>query len=178
MQQIAKSEDIEFLKLCVETNDVLNNMFVFTANELGVSRMEKMLHIKNEKKWDLETRKLNIAAKMNDSKMSISDLKNLISEYEQEIQFINNNQTQEIIIVSCGLTEGKLKTINNIIENVLPLNISYKMELNDTTSSNIYIGMHNRASPQIVCCDNGLFSIEEKTFLSTYCLMNKNIILC
>ena len=40
MQQIAKAEDIEFSKLNVSINEVIRNMFVFTADETGVMRFE------------------------------------------------------------------------------------------------------------------------------------------
>ena len=46
MQQIAKAEDIEFSKLNVSINEVIRNMFVFTADETGVIRFEKLLGIK------------------------------------------------------------------------------------------------------------------------------------
>ena len=42
IQQIAKAEDIEFTKLNTSITEVIRNMFVFTANETGVKRFEKL----------------------------------------------------------------------------------------------------------------------------------------
>jgi len=49
IQQIATSEDIEFSKLKANMVRILENMFILTADELGISRFENMLKIIPEK---------------------------------------------------------------------------------------------------------------------------------
>ena len=71
IQQIAKAEDIEFSKLNTSINEVIRNMFVFTANETGVQRFEKLLGIKPKAAQSLDDRKIYILSMMNRRKMSL-----------------------------------------------------------------------------------------------------------
>ena len=74
MQQIAKAEDIEFSKLNVSINKVIRNMFVFTADETGVMRFEKLLGIKPKAAQSLDDRKIYILSMMNRRKMTNGDV--------------------------------------------------------------------------------------------------------
>ena len=58
IQQIAKAEDIEFTKLNTSITEVIRNMFVFTADETGVKRFEKLLGITPKAAQSLDDRKI------------------------------------------------------------------------------------------------------------------------
>lgn len=65
IQQIAKAEDKEFLKLAHESENVINNMFISTSNEEGVKRFEKLLGIIPDNGRTLEERRQDVIIHMN-----------------------------------------------------------------------------------------------------------------
>lgn len=132
MQQIAKAEDIEFSKLKVQTQEVIRNMFVFTANELGVRRFEKILGITPKAAQSLEDRKIYILSMMNRRKMSLSELTAMLSNYSEGIELINDMSNMEMI-VTINTDAGSLETLNNIIDEILPMNIYFEFSLQRET---------------------------------------------
>lgn len=128
IQQIAKAEDIEFSKLNASINDVIRNMFVFTADETGVQRFEKIFGIKPKASQSLEDRKLYILSMMNRRKMSLSELTAMLSNYSEGIALINDISNMEMI-VEINTDAGSLETLNNIIDEILPLNIYFEFAL-------------------------------------------------
>ena len=65
IQQIARAEDLEFEKLKAVTTQVIRNMFVYTADETGVKRFEKVFKITPKASQSLEDRKAYILSMMN-----------------------------------------------------------------------------------------------------------------
>lgn len=124
IQQIAKAEDIEFSKLNVAINEVIRNMFVFTADETGVMRFEKLLRIKPKAAQSLDDRKIYILFMMNQRKMSLSELMAMLSNYSEGITILNDIANMEMI-VEINTDAGSLDTLNNIIDEILPLNIYF-----------------------------------------------------
>ncbi len=124
MQQIAKAEDIEFSKLNVSINEVIRNMFVFTADEAGVMRLEKLLGIKPKAAQSLDDRKIYILSMMNRRKMSLSELMAMLSNYSEGITILNDIANMEMI-VEVGTSTVNIQTINDILEEILPLNIYF-----------------------------------------------------
>ena len=53
-QELAKTEDLEFLRLYGETDRALKNLFIETADEYGVKRLEKIAGIYPEAEDTLE----------------------------------------------------------------------------------------------------------------------------
>ncbi|MDE6888632.1 MAG: YmfQ family protein [Eubacterium sp.] len=124
MQQIAKAEDIEFSKLNVSINEVIRNMFVFTADETGVMRFEKLLGIKPKVEQSLDDRKIYVLSMMNRRKMSLSELMTMLSNYAEGITILNDIANMEMI-VEVGASTVNIHTINDILEEILPLNIYF-----------------------------------------------------
>lgn len=125
VQQIAKAEDLEFSKLNTCINEAIHNMFVFTANERGVERFEKMLGITPKTTQSLDDRKIYISSMMNRRKMSLSELTAMLSNYCEDIELINDTSKMEMIVK----TQKKnidIFIINDILDEVLPMNILYK----------------------------------------------------
>ena len=65
-QEIAKVENIEFLRLYGETQRTLNNMFIEYADEYGVKRLENIAGIYPESTDTLEQRKARLYVYWND----------------------------------------------------------------------------------------------------------------
>lgn len=124
IQQIAKAEDIEFSKLNTSINEVIRNMFVFTANETGVQRFEKLLGIKPKAAQSLDDRKIYILSMMNRRKMSLSELMTMLSNYSEGITILNDIANMEMI-VEINTDAGNLDMLNKIIDEILPLNIYF-----------------------------------------------------
>ena len=132
MQQIAKAEYIEFSKLNVSINEVIRNMFVFTADETGVIRFEKLLGIKPKAAQSLDDRKIYILSMMNRRKMSLSELMAMLSNYSEGITLLNDITNMEMI-VEINTDAGSLDTLNSIIDEILPLNIYFMFAMQRET---------------------------------------------
>ncbi len=65
-KEIAKTEDIEFLRLYGETDRALKNLFIETADEYGVKRLEKVAGIYPDSEDTLEQRKARLYVYWND----------------------------------------------------------------------------------------------------------------
>lgn len=125
-------------------------MFVLTANELGIGRFEKILGIIDMKNKELEARRMYVKAKLNNSKMSLSDLANLISEDGSKTEIIPDISTGDLITVINATTKSKLETINKTVDEILPMNIFYKVSAKEQVKGNIYKNIYLRISPKIV----------------------------
>lgn len=132
IQQIAKAEDIEFSKLNTSINEVIRNMFVFTANETGVQRFEKLLGIKPKAAQSLDDRKIYILSMMNRRKMSLSELMTMLSNYSEGITILNDIANMEMII-EINTDAGSLDMLNRIIDEILPLNIYFMFAMQRET---------------------------------------------
>lgn len=122
MQQIAKAEDIEFSKLNVSINEVIRNMFVFTADETGVIRFEKLLGIKPKAAQSLDDRKIYIISMMNRRKMGLSEIEAMLSDYCKGIKLVGDICNMEMI-VEMGTDASNMGAISDLLEEILPLNI-------------------------------------------------------
>lgn len=132
IQQIAKAEDIEFSKLNTKIKEVIRNMFVFTADETGVMRFEKLLGIKPKAAQSLDDRKIYILSMMNRHKMSLSELMAMLSNYSEGITILNDIANMEMI-VEINTDAGSLDMLNKIIDEILPLNIYFMFAMQRET---------------------------------------------
>jgi hypothetical protein len=132
IQQIAKAEDIEFSKLNVSINEVIRNMFVYTADESGVQRFEKILGIKPKAAQSIDDRKIYILSIMNRRKMSLQELTAMLSNYSEGLTLLNNISNMEMI-VEINTDAGSLEILNQIIDEILPLNIYFEFALQRET---------------------------------------------
>lgn len=153
MQQIANAEDKEFLKLKAQTEEVIGNMFVYSSNERGIERFERMLGITSKTK-NLETRKLKVLSKLHQAKMSLADIKKLISNYTQGIELQCNMESQEFKIYFNSLSKDGLIEIDGIIDDIIPLNIYYTLNANESTYKHtVSYGIYSRCT-QHICVYN------------------------
>ncbi len=133
MQAIAKAEDLEFDKLRLAIDEVINNMFVFTANEIGIVRLEKILGITPKSIQSLDDRRINILAMMNRRKMSLSELTAMLSNYSEGIELINDFSNLSMI-VTLNSDASSIEALNKIIDEILPLNVYFEFALQRETN--------------------------------------------
>lgn len=125
IQQIAKAEDIEFSKLYVSINEVINNQFLFTANEIGIQHFEKILGIKPKAKQSLEDRKIYILSKLNQHKMSLSELVAILQGYA-DIS-IKTNYDEGTLMLETTSNTLNAAIVYNMIDEIIPLNVHIKV---------------------------------------------------
>lgn len=130
-------------------------MFVLTSDDVGIRRFEKILGIKDIKNQELEARRLYVKAKLNNKKMSLSDIVDLISDNENKAEIVPDINTGDLTTVINATTKSKLETINKTIDEILPMNIFYKISANEKVQGNIYRSIYFRISPTIVIRDTG-----------------------
>jgi len=128
IQQIAKAEDIEFSRLNNSINEVIKNMFVFTANETGVQRFEKLLGIRPKAGQSLDDRKIYILSMMNRRKMSLTEITTMLSDYCRGIRLVSDTGNMDIIVEMSESTLN-IDTVNDMLEEILPLNIYIRFAL-------------------------------------------------
>ncbi|MDE6052163.1 MAG: YmfQ family protein [Lachnospiraceae bacterium] len=122
IQQIARAEDIEFSKLRRRMAETIGNMFIFTANEEGIGRFEKMLGITTDTKQKLDDRRLYLLSVLNRQKMSLSELEKLLKTYADVELIIDPDAGR--LWTKVGDNVSNLKLIYNILDGFMPLNIS------------------------------------------------------
>lgn len=173
IQQIAKAEDIEFSKLNVSINEVIRNMFVFTANETGVQRFEKLLGIKPKAAQSLDDRKIYILSMMNRRKMSLSELMAMLSNYSEGITILNDIANMEMII-EINTDAGSLDILNSIIDEILPLNIYFHFALQRETKikyrlEDLILFAYEPAAAETEYCnsDNNTTQIEKTGYIQS-----------
>ena len=65
-QQISKATTPELEQLLHKIDFILDNWFIDTSDEYGISRMEKIVGIVSDSNIDLETRRFNLLLKMSE----------------------------------------------------------------------------------------------------------------
>lgn len=136
--EMAKAEDIEFSKLRKQAKEAANNMFLVTAGELGVRQFEYLLGIKPKASQSIEERKFIIQSMANRRKMSIRELADMLSGYSDGIEISNNMEQMEMHII-LNTDVGKIKTLYQIVDEILPLNICVLFEHVNRCKLPIYV---------------------------------------
>ena len=108
IQQIANAEDIEFSKLNRAIDRVIKNMFIFTSDETGVARFEAILGI--------------ILLLQNRRKMSLQEIRKLLSENAGEIELIADYEKEEIT-VKVGKDVINIGMLFEMLNDIIPLHI-------------------------------------------------------
>ncbi len=129
IQQIAKAEGIEFSKLYASMDKVTRNMFIYTADESGVARFERMLGITPKAAQSLDDRKVYLIFMMNRKKMGMSELTAMLSGYCSGIKLGSDIANMEMM-VEMGAGTISIDTISDILEETLPLGIYFHFAVN------------------------------------------------
>lgn len=125
-QEIAKTENLEFLRLYGETDRTLKNLFIETADEYGVKRLEKIAGIYPEAEDTLTQRKARLYVYWNDKEPYTEGglkqrLENLCGAGNYEI--ISDYKNYLIHIITNVGGYGIFDEITRILDYFLPANL-------------------------------------------------------
>lgn len=135
IQRIAEAEDAEFFKLNISINEVLRNMFVFTADETGAERFEKLLGIKPKATQSLDDRKSYILLMLNRRKMSLHEIIKLLSEYAEEIELCLDYEKYELTM-KAGDSASNTGMLLKVLDEIMPLQICIFFRMETVTVTN------------------------------------------
>lgn len=145
-QELAKTEDLEFLRLYGETDRALKNLFIETADEYGVKRLEKIAGIYPEAEDTLEQRKARLYVYWNDKEPYTEGelrqrLESLCGAGNYEI--ISDYKKYLIHIITNVGGYGIFDEITRMLDYFLPANLVLDLEnvLRGEGSAGIYYGV-------------------------------------
>lgn len=145
-QEIAKVEDIEFLRLYGETQRALNNFFIEYADEYGISRLEKICGIYPDVNDTLENRRARLYVYWNDKnpyteRELINRLVNICGEGNVEVISDYPNFLIQIITHVGGY--GIFDEVARMLDYFLPANLLLDLlnALYEEGSTGIYYGV-------------------------------------
>jgi hypothetical protein len=130
-QEIAKTEDAELNILYAEIERVLNNMYIETSDEYGISRLEKIMKINPDAGDTLENRRFRVLSRWNDrvpytDRELYNRLLNLCGEGNFEI--LENYKDYELNIITMVSLIGSFDEICRMMDLMIPCNIVMTIE--------------------------------------------------
>lgn len=131
-RELAKTGDPEFETAMNEMKNVSDNHYMSTLNEYGCSRLEKIMEITGTAGLSLEARRLLIISKANNSlPYTIYNLKTKIETLLGNDGFIIKMKynTYHLSVVLFLSNYEKLNYVKENIENMMPANIDFVVEL-------------------------------------------------
>lgn len=130
-KEIAKAEEPELRYILEACDRTLNNFFISTADEYGISRFESMMGIFPDEGEDLETRRFNVLVKWND-KVPYTDggLYDRLLSLCGEGKFTITPQYEDykISITTEAGIKGAFDTISSLITDMLPCNLELTLQ--------------------------------------------------
>ena len=125
-KEIAKAEEPELKALLEACDNAINNFFIPTADEYGISRFEKMLGIFPDEGDDLEIRRFNVLIKWNDkAPYTDEELYNRLFSLCGGDNFIIDRQYDKYAIditTELGVKDA-FDTVIPIVQNMIPCNL-------------------------------------------------------
>lgn len=124
-QEIAKAEEVEIDDLNSSVEELLNNQFVHSATEIGISRWEGILKLAVKKIDTLDDRRFRILSHLNQSlpytyKGLLAQLKNLgIDDASIDL---NTNEYKLTVKIRLDL-KNKYETVQTLLDNITPANL-------------------------------------------------------
>lgn len=145
-KEIAKVEDIEFLRLYGETDRALKNLFIETADEYGVKRLEKIAGIYPDAEDTLEQRKARLYVYWNDKEpYTEEELKNRLESLcgAGKYEVISDYRNFLIRIITNIGGYGVFDEITRMLDYFLPANLVLDLQnvLKGEGSAGIYYGV-------------------------------------
>lgn len=126
-QGISESEQPEFETVWNSSDEVLNNQFIDTATNYGLSKWEKMLNIRPKGTDTLESRRIKIKAKLN------TIIPYTFRTLLQKLEAISYNLPFEVTIKENSYLlqiftewdiQGQIDSLKSILDEMVPVNIS------------------------------------------------------
>lgn len=146
VKAVMQSEQIEFENMYYSINSVLDNYFIETCDEYGVSRLEKMLGLEKNETLSLKTRKNLIITKKNMSKnYNKKNVEDIIAMYcgsKDDFYYVIEDKKLEVYLTpECYEI---LDTIYDFLNSILPLDLIIRIILGDNTYKKIRNYTHSQ----------------------------------
>lgn len=148
-QEIAKVENPQIERLWQATEQAMNDQFIETATEYGVSRRERMLHIFPAGTDTLETRKFRLLTRYNEqAPYTRRVLRNLMNSLCGEDGYtLSIDVAQKVISVRVELTvRGMFDAVVDMLERITPVNMVMDVQLRFNQQSNLSKYTHAQLS--------------------------------
>lgn len=130
--EITKSEDVELNNLLIALDTTLDNMFIQTADEAGISRFEKLMGIKPATGEALDDRRFNVATKWVDEiPYSEAVLNNTLTLLcgEEGYRLVKDYAQYKIdILINLGKSD-QFDAVVNKLSDMMPCNLIYNVML-------------------------------------------------
>lgn len=146
MCEILAAEQPEFQDLVTECDNIIDNMFIQTANETGIARFENVINIHPGAGDTLDTRRSAIMTRWNDvtpytKKALKSRIASIQGNDDVDIEINFSNVDYQISIVTRLERQGQVNDLAYILKTVLPCNLiirSVNMIMCESETSFIY----------------------------------------
>ncbi|MEK4146426.1 putative phage tail protein [Robertmurraya sp. FSL W8-0741] len=148
-QEIAKVENPQIVRLWQATEQAMNDQFIETSTEYGVSRRERMLHIFPAGTDTLETRKFRLLTRYNEqAPYTRRVLRNLMNSLCGEDGYtLSIDVAQKVISVRVELTvRGMFDAVVDMLERITPVNMVMDVQLRFNQQSNLSKYTHAQLS--------------------------------
>ena len=127
IQEITKTEDIEFNWLIEIILKILDNQFITTCDEDGIARLEKLLQITPYTNDSLGQRINRVLVLWNNNvPYTIKTLKQMLETLcgANRYQVMLNNNAYELLIDTYFNDTNMLKALNDMLNRVVPANLT------------------------------------------------------
>lgn len=172
-QEIAKVEKIEFARLYGETERSLRNLFIETADEDGIKRLEKITGIYPEAEDTLEKRRAQLYVYWNDKEPYTEEnlksrLETLCGAGNYEVNPDYSNFLIQIITQVGGY--GIFDEITRMLDYFLPANLLLDLQntIKGESSASIYhgMGMVNALEYTVTNDINATYPLEQNMYIA------------
>lgn len=132
MQYITSAEQPEIDNISMTIKQILDSVFIESADETGIARWEQMIGITPLPTATLDERKFEILARYNEQiPYTMYALENLLALLCGENGFsLERDLKNHTIVAKVELTaKNKFESVRELLERVLPCNLMYVLEL-------------------------------------------------
>lgn len=126
LKQLYESENPEFKKLNIETDNLLDNQFIGSTNEKGIARYEALLGISGMQEYSLEERQIKVyTAWIDDIPYTFNTLKERIERLcgKGNFTLLVNNVEHKVIITTHLEYQLQSEELERMLDIILPANM-------------------------------------------------------
>ncbi len=126
LKQLYESENLEFKKLNIEADNLLDNQFIGSTNEKGIARYEVLLGISGMQEYSLEERQIKVyTAWIDDIPYTFNTLKERIERLcgKGNFTLVVNNEANKVIITTHLEYQLQSEELERMLDIILPANM-------------------------------------------------------
>ena len=175
LREIAKAEEPEIRYLLDACERALNNFFISTADERGISQFEKMLGISSNEEADLETRRLSVLTLWASNEVYtegwlFNKLASLCGGGDKVSIIPHYEEYSMDISVECGV-RGIAEILISLLSDTLPCNLLYTLKTYTKAqeTSSLFVGVAT-STATVITVDS------EANILPSTALLNKAVL--